>query len=266
MNKKIITAILAAAMCCGILTSCGDKTEKGSSASGTSSEASSDAEKTSDSDTEEFDKDAYIEKIKTDIDKAEPSDEPLEYGSIGKEEKPDEDADDADLGDYSTGDSGVKFYYDKSAFPDELMLTLEQYFHSFENADYTTYTRCSYPDYLEKMEEYLQKEYGYAMKDSFTTQCANLAGIANGEFKVTRIKVDVPQQYDPDKENLEAYFENFVDIFGEDYYEKLSKEADKVYDGEFYVMAENSTGAEQILVSAYEIVFVEKDGRFYVFG
>ena len=39
-----------------------------------------------------------------------------------------------------------------------------------------------------------------------------------------------------------------------------------IYDGEFFVMAENRLGTEQMLISAYEIVFVEKDGRFYVFG
>lgn len=259
MNKMKLTALLlAAAMGCGVFTACGSK-KSGS----TSSEVSSDKEAV----TEEFDSESYNDSIMKDIEKAEVSDEPLTLGSVGKEVTPKEEDDDGDLGSYRETDKGTKLYYSSEAFPDELMLTLEQYFNSFANADYTTYSRCAYPDYLEKMEAYLQKEHGYDMKTSFATQCTNLANNMGGKFKVTRIKMDVPQQYDEEKDNLHAYFDNFTDILGEGYYDKLVGEVDNVYDGEFYVMAEGGrSGSEKLLISAYEIIFVEKDGRYYVFG
>jgi len=258
---KLTALLLAAAMGCGVFTACGSKKNNSSS-----SEVSSDSEAETEAETEAFDTESYKDIIMKDIEKAEASDEPLELGSIGEVVTPDEKDDDGDLGEYRVSDSGTKLYFNSEDFPDALMLTLEQYFNSFANNDYTAYSRCAYPDYVEKMEAYLQKEHGYDMKTSFAAQCTNLANNMNGKFKVTRIKMDVPAQYDETKDNLVGYFENFADILGEDYYENLLKEVDKVYDGEFYVMAEGHSGTESLLISAYEIVFVEKDGRYYVFG
>lgn len=261
MNKMKLTALLlAAAMGCGVFTACGSKKDKKSSSA--SSEASSDKE----AETESFDTESYNDIIMNDIEKAESSDEAPSLGSLGDVVTPDEDDDEADLGEYRISDTGVKLYFDNTAFPEGLMLTLEKYFNSFATADYTTYSSCVYPDYLEKMEAYLQKEHNYDMKTSFAAQCTNLANNMNGKFKLTRIKMDVPERYDDSKDNLTAYFENFTDILGEDYYKNLTKEVDKVYDGEFYVMAEDQNGTENLLISAYEIVFVKKDGRYYVFG
>ena len=262
-NKKITALLLAAAMGCAVFTSCGDKKDKsGSDSSSASSSEVSDAEK----ETETFDSDNYNDKIIKDLESAEASDEPLSYGSLGETITPAEDDDDSELGSYRVSDSGIKLYFDETEFPEELMLTLEQYFNSFANVDYNTYSRCSYPDYTEKMQVYLKKEFGYDMKNSFAAQCTNLANTMNGNFEITRIRLDVPPQYDETKDNLEAYFENFTDILGENYYEELRKGADKIYDGEFYVMAKGHSGTEQLLVSAYEIVMVEKDGRYYIFG
>lgn len=261
MDKNKLTALLlAAAMSCGIFTACGDKNGKGSSDSSETTSAVSEEEAAT------FDSESYKDIIMKDIEKAKESDKPLKFGTLGDLVTPDKDNEEADLGSYYSTENGIKLYFDKADFPEELMLTLEQYFCAFANADYTTYSRCVYPGYMEKMNEYLKKDFEYDIKESFAIQCSNLANITNGKFNVTRIKMDVPQQYDESKDNLEAYFERFTEILGEGYYEKLKKDVDKVYDGEFYVMGENRLGTESLLVSAYEIVMVEKDGRYYVFG
>lgn len=257
MNKMKLTALLlTAVMGCGIFAGCSKKLTVDST----------DEDEVSETETTIMDAEAYQNVVISDIDSAERSDKPLEFEPVGKPVTPDADALDSDLGTYRESAGGVKLYFDEADFPEELMLTLEQYFESFANSDYTLYTRCAYPDYLDKMSEYLEKEYQYDMKKSFAAQCTNLATTANGNFKVTRIKMDVPQQYNEGKDNLEAYFDNFTDILGEGYYEKLKQDVDNIYDGEFYLMAENNTGNEKVLISAYEIVCAEKDGRYYIFG
>jgi hypothetical protein len=269
MNKLKLTALLlGTVMCFGTFAGCENKKNDESDSSAVSDESEDNASENEDteSETEAFDREGYNEKIMERIEKAKVADKAPVLGKIGKTVTPAGDEKEAELGAYHESDSGVKFYYNEEEFPEELMLTLEAYFNSFADADYTAYTSCAYPEYVEKMDEYLKKEFEYDMKTSFGTNCTNLAENMKGEFKVTRIKMDVPQQYEEDKDNLEAYFESFSDVLGEGYYEKLKKEVDKIYDGEFYIMASDEHGDESLLVSAYEIVFAEKDGRYYVFG
>ena len=252
MNKRKLAAlILAAVMGCGIFTGCSKKIA-----------VDNDAE----TETTRVNPDSYQDVVMGDIESAEKSTEPLTYSDIGDFVTPAAEDLDGDLGSYREAADGVKLYFNDDEFPKELMLTLDQYFTSFAENDYTMYTRCVYPDYLDKMDEYLEKKYQYDMKKSFATQCTNLATTANGPFKVTRIKMDVPKQNVEGEDNLEAYFKNFTDILGEGYYEQLTKDADKIYDGEFYLMAEDRMGSEKVLISAYEIVCVQKDGRYYIFG
>jgi len=261
MNKVKFTAIvLAAILGCGMLTGCSVKMEDSSQTDASSAETATEAE------TTRMDVDSYNDHVLDDIKTAERSDEPLEFAPLGDTITPDANDIDGDLGSYRESVRGTKLYFDEKEFPPELMETLEQYFISFAENDYTMYTRCAYPDYLDKMEVFLSKEHGYDLKTSFASQCSNLATTTNGSFKVTRLKMDAAPQYDESKDNLTAYFERFKDILGDGYYDKLKKEVDNIYDGEFFVMAENRLGTEQMLISAYEIVFVEKDGRFYVFG
>ena len=257
MNRKKLAALLLAAVTgCGAFTGCSKKiaVDNGSEESATEAE------------TTIMNPDSYQDIVMSDIDSAEESTEPLTYAELGEFVTPNAEDIDSDLGSYREATDGVKLYFNDDEFPKELLLTLDQYFTAFANNDYTLYTRCVYPDYLEKMNAYLEKEYQYDMKHSFATQCTNLATTANGPFKVTRIKMNVPKQYVEGEDNLEAYFKNFTDILGEGYYEQLKKDADKIYDGEFYLMAEDRMGNEQVLISAYEIICVEKDGRYYVFG
>lgn len=262
MNKMKLTALLlAAAMGCGIFTACGDKKEKG----GDSSSSSSVADESS-AETATYDAEGYKDIIMENIEKADNSDEPFKFGALSDVVTPPEDDDEADLGQYRQSESGVKYYFSETDYPADLMQTLEQYFTSFAEADYTAYSRCIYPEYRDKMDEFLKNDYEYDLKESFALQCTNLANTMNGKYSVTRLKMEVPAQYDESKDNLEAYFERFSEILGEDYYEKLVKDVDKVYDGEFYVMAKDRLGNESLLISAFEIVFVEKDGRYYVFG
>ncbi|MBR1824378.1 MAG: hypothetical protein IJ779_09125 [Ruminococcus sp.] len=263
MNKMKLTALLlSAVMGCGFLTGCGDKKITVSSTSESSEAETSETQE----DTTRMDDSDYKEIVLKDIEFAERSDEPLEFGELGEEVTPNAEDQDGDLGSYRESSDGTKLYFNDDEFPAELVQTLEKYFISFAESDFTMYTRCAYPDYLDRMDKYLQDEYGYDIKNSFATQCSGLATTTNGKFKISRIKIDVPAQYQEDKDNLEAYFENFTDILGDDYYEKLKKDVDNIYDGEFYVMAEDRMGNETLLISAYEIVFVEKDGRYYVFG
>ena len=70
---------------------------------------------------------------------------------------------------------------------------------------------------------------------------------------------------DPVK-NIENFFGNYTDALGSDYYENLKKETDKIYDMDFYIMMKTEDGSEKLLVGDYEIIFAEKDGRFYTFG
>ena len=266
MNKMKLTALLLTAVIgCAFSAGCSDKKITVNSTS-EGSEISDNSAENSVEESTQMDFDSYQEIVMKDIESAERSDEPLEFTELGDEITPAADDKDGDLGSYRESAYGTKLYFNEDEFPSELMQTLEQYFISFSENDYTKYTRCTYPDYLDKMDEYLKKELQYDTKTSFATQCSNLATTTNGKFKISRLKLDTPQQYQEDKDNLEAYFENVKDMLGEDYYEQLKKDTDKIYDGEFYVMAEDRMGKESLLVSAYEIVLVEKDGRYYVFG
>ena len=56
------------------------------------------------------------------------------------------------------------------------------------------------------------------------------------------------------------------DSFNKDYYSEVEAEADKFYDALFYVMVQDAYGDESLIISEYEIVFAEKDGRYYLFG
>ena len=47
---------------------------------------------------------------------------------------------------------------------------------------------------------------------------------------------------------------------------EVKKNCDKLHYVTFYVIAENSKGEEVSLITGYDIVFAEKDGRFYTFG
>lgn len=174
-------------------------------------------------------------------------------------------ADEAELGVYVLSESGVKLYYDESEFSEDfdtagIAAALEKYFTAYANADYDSYIECLYPEYVTEMEKFLNKDYGYGLDTSFESQCENLKENAGGDFNITRLKFEAPEE-----DNSKEYLDSLGEIFENDFYETVKSGSDAIHDLIFYVMVE-CDGEETLLVSQYEIVFAEKDGRFYAFG
>ncbi|MBQ8297956.1 MAG: hypothetical protein IJX77_09265 [Ruminococcus sp.] len=168
--------------------------------------------------------------------------------------------DEPDLGEYTVSAGGIKLYYDPDDVSAEIMALLEKYFVAYSQSDYETYTECVYPDYITKMSEYLEKDFGYGLEQSFETQCENLRTNAGGDFTVTRIKTELPEE-----SGMDDFFASLDEVFGEGFYDSVKADSDALYDVMFYVMAE-ANGEETLLISEFEIVFAEKDGKFYTFG
>lgn len=211
-----------------------------------------------------FTSDGYIEEIMEKIKDQERSEEPFDFEKPGELVQPGEDDDDADLGAYHVSSDGVKLYYEEGEYPLDMILTLEKYFTAYADGDYTQYTRCVYPGYIDKMEAFLQKEYKYGMKRSFANQCSNLASKMAGKFKVTRIKLEKP--VNADDASIKKFFDYISDMCGNDFYSETASQCDKIHFATFYAIAEDSEGNELSLITGFDIVFAEKDGRFYAFG
>lgn len=254
MRAFRITAFLAAAVClCGAVSCSGSKL---------SSSGGDTAETTAPAAIEAPTGFATLDDVIAYVQKAESSDEPFSFGKTGEKLTPAEGSDEADLGEYYLSPDGVKLYFDPEKFPAELVLTLEEYFKAYANADYESYTRCLYPSYIEEMNKFLKNtpEFGYDLKTSFSKQCFNLQSAKKGGFAVTRIRLEYSDR-DP-----KAFFDYPSNSFGKDYYAEVSSEVDKFYDADFFVIVVGEDGTETKLVSEYEIVFAEKDGRYYTFG
>ncbi|MBR1591602.1 MAG: hypothetical protein IJ666_01120 [Ruminococcus sp.] len=173
---------------------------------------------------------------------------------------PDEDSEEYSLGSYKVSESGIKIYNENDAVPDDIMKTLETYFTSFQNRDFDTYKTCLFPGYADNMETYLQRDYEYGLQESFESQCDNLESMAGGEFNITRIRA-VPTG----EENFENFFDVLNEGFGVDYYSEVKEKSDSLNDLYFSIMAE-ADGEETLLISDFEIVFAQKDGKYYTFG
>lgn len=168
--------------------------------------------------------------------------------------------DEAELGEYVLSDSGVKLYYSSEEFPPELMAALEKYFTAFSQDDYESYAECVYPDYMTEMNKYLEADYGYDLSESFKKQCESLRENAGGDFKITRIKAELPEE-----DGAEKYLTQLGEIFETDFYSTVKEGSDALYDMIFYIMVDVN-GEETLLISEFEIVFAEKDGKYYNFG
>ena len=173
---------------------------------------------------------------------------------------PDKDSEEYALGSYKLSSSGIKIYNENDAVSNEIMKTLEIYFTSFQTRDFDTYKTCLFPDYAEKMETYLQRDYEYGLQESFENQCNDLESMAGGEFTITRIRA-VPTN----KENFENFFEVLNQEFETDYYSQVKENSDSLTDLYFSIMVE-ANNEETLLISEFEIVFAEKDGKYYTFG
>lgn len=169
--------------------------------------------------------------------------------------------DEADLGAYTVSSKGTKLYYEPENVSHELMLALEKYFTCFAERDFETYKECIHPEYIKEMNEYLEAEFCYDIETSFNNQCDNLAENAGGDFKVSRIRAELPEEVDPSV--CLSYLDEFFET--EDFYGTIEKDADALYHLIFYVMSD-ADGMETLLISEFEIVFAEIDGKYYTFG
>lgn len=294
MKFTKFTAIISAlVLSIGSAVSCGNKDNKSSSDSpaettevssdnNSNDESPSDAPaETTDSESTEvsanssidlsvsgdnYDAEKYSETVKQRVEASADSSEPLIPGSVGERITPSEDDDESDLGSYFISDDGIKLYYEPDEYPTELVLTLKNYFQAFSACDYGKYAQCVYPSYIEEMNKYLSEDFDYDLKTSFASQCSSLASRTYGDFSVTRIKIEPSPQYEEGVDNVESYFTMLDESFGKDYYGEVKAEADNIYDAVFYVMAKDYSGEETLLISEYEIVFAEKDGKYYLFG
>ena len=190
------------------------------------------------------------------------SDDSSEISQINTDEviTPDKDSEEYGLGSYKLSSSGIKIYNENDAVPDGIMNALEVYFTSFQMHDFETYKTCLFPGYADSMETYLQRDYEYGLQESFESQCDNLEDMAGGEFTITRIRA-VPTGED----NFENFFDVLNEGFGTDYYSQVKEESDSLTDLYFSIMVD-ADGEETLLISEFEIVFAEKDGKYYTFG
>ncbi|EWM53245.1 hypothetical protein [Ruminococcus flavefaciens] len=268
-NLKIAALIIAAAAGIQTFAGCGKKSDTSSPVNAETSAKSSNAPVVGGTELsgDNYDKEAYYNKITEKVNNAKVDDKVLVLGSVKKDViTPEEGAEDAELGAYRVTGDGIKVYFDDASFKEENVLTLAKYFMSFSAADYNTYQKCIMPSYVTEMDAFLQKEYQYDLKTSFAKQCSNIADKMYGDYSITRIKIEPAPKYAEDKENLDTYFKSLSDIFGKDYYEQVKGESDEIVDACFYVMGEDAYGREQMIVSGYEIVFAVKDGKYYTFG
>jgi len=180
---------------------------------------------------------------------------------LGERITPDEDDEEFELGEYYVSPNGIKLYFEPEEFPEELVILMEKYFTSYAKNDYDSYTECLYPSYITEMNKFLEGEHGYKLDTAFRNQCDSLRDNMGGDYDITRIKLE---SYDVD---LGEFFDYSSECFGKDYYAEVSGEVDKLYPMMFFIMAKGAEeDHEDLLIKEYEIVFAEKDGRFYTFG
>ncbi len=211
---------------------------------------------------------------------------------VGELITPDEDSVEYDLGTYRIDRNGIKLYYDDTAIPAELMLALENYFLSFQNGDFDAYKNALFPDYAERYDKYLRENYSdssenngeYTLQNSFEAQCSNLrecmlaeiyadsesenAKDYSGKFEITRIRSERPSLTEDETEEsrIKNFFSYLDDIFDMDYYNFAAEHADGFEYLTFFIFAKGEDGEEHRIISETDIVFAEKDGKYYTFG
>lgn len=215
----------------------------------------------------------------------------VSFGADGVTEiiTPAEDSEEYGLGEYRISESGIKLYYDDAEIPTELMLTLERYFTSFQNRDFELYKSCLASDYAERYSKYLSETYSsddeeYTLQNSFELQCNNIRKYMiyeiiggydipedsnySGDFTITRIRAEKTQLLEDETEEslTEKFFEYLNGVLDMDYYAYISEQADSLKYFTFYIIADGEDGSEHRIISEMDIVFAEKDGKYYTFG
>lgn len=208
--------------------------------------------------------------------------ENIAEGSVGELITPEEGSAEYDLGSYRKSSSGIKLYYEEDV-PTDLVLALEKYFTCFQERDFDTYKTLLYPDYASRYESYLESEYQYDLENSFELNCNGIRKTMvqeitgeydpedtgySGDFTITRIRVENPELAEEETvEDLTSEFFGYLDeIFDMDYYSYVSEDSDAVDYVTFYIIAEGEDEEEHRIISGFDIVFAEKDGKYYTFG
>lgn len=203
---------------------------------------------------------------------------------VGELITPDEKAEDAGLGSYRLDKNGIKLYYDDTTISPELMLALENYFLSFQNGDAEAYKNAVYPDYAERYNAYLEENMNYSIDSSFEAQCSNIRGFMldelyassdsentenfTGDFKITRIRGERPplDEGQTEESRIKDFFSYLDNVFDMDYYNFVAEQADGFEYLTFFIIAEGEDGEEHLIIRETDIVFAEKDGKYYTFG
>ncbi len=202
---------------------------------------------------------------------------------------PVEDSEEYSLGSYRMSENGIKLYYEDTDIPTELMLTLERYFTAFQNRDFELYKSCLASDYIERYNKYLIENYSndgkeYNLQSSFELQCDNIRNYMiqeiigtsevpdddthTGDFRITRIRAENTELLEGETTEglVEKFFEYLNGVLDMDYYTYISEQADGFKYFTFYIIAEGEDGEEHRIISEMDIVFAEKDGKYYTFG
>ncbi|MDE5854406.1 MAG: hypothetical protein K2H19_05015 [Ruminococcus sp.] len=202
---------------------------------------------------------------------------------------PAEDSKEYDLGSYRISENGIKLYYDDTYIPTELMLTLEKYFTSFQNKDFESYKSVLAADYIERYNKYLIENYStdneeYNLQNSFELRCQYIRNYMiqeilgtyeipeddthTGDFKITRIKAEETTLFEGETLDglTEKFFQDNNDNFEMDYYNYIKEQSDSLKYFTFYIIAEGEDGEEHRIISEMDIVFAEKNDRYYTFG
>lgn len=181
------------------------------------------------------------------------------------------DPNEADLGEFTVSENGIKLYYSPDEVDPVIASTLEKYFLSFEHKNYDEYIETSYPYYVDSMNSYLQENMEYTLQTSFETQCSYFTQSAGGDFTITRLKLEAyPEDYTEADgsvyDGCKAYLDSLGEMFGdENYYETVKNDCDDMHYMLFFLMVKVGE-EEQLLFSEYEILVVEKDGKYYTLG
>lgn len=89
-----------------------------------------------------------------------------------------------------------------------------------------------------------------------------------GDFKITRIKAEETTLFEGETLDglTEKFFQDNNDNFEMDYYNYIKEQSDSLKYFTFYIIAEGEDGEEHRIISEMDIVFAEKNDRYYTFG
>lgn len=89
-----------------------------------------------------------------------------------------------------------------------------------------------------------------------------------GDFSITRIKAEQTALFEGEtlEELTEKFFQDSNDNFKMDYYNYIREQSDSLKYFTFYIIAEGEDGKEHKIISETDIIFAEKNGKYYTFG